>query len=159
MKIGIDPGIDGAIAIVGDKDVWLYDMPTIYCPWIKPKKNKAGKLVHPRMVDGKAISEILAPHIDNAALNIELVHSMPQQGVVSTFNFGQAYGGVVVLAMAMGFNPKFVRPQSWKDKIGATCQGKDFPRQLALNLYPKLHPLLHLVKHQGRADALFIALY
>ena len=149
MKIGIDPGLDGAIAIIGNNEVKLFDMPTIRYPWMQPGK---------RMIDGKLIGEILAPYIDTARINIELVHSMPKQGVVSTFNFGSAFGGIVVLANAMGFQPTLIRPQSWKGKIGATCQGKDFPRQLALKLYPKLHPLLHLVKHQGRADALFIAL-
>lgn len=145
-KIGIDPGLSGAIAIVNDDEILFHDMPIIPCPWSAKK----------RMVDGFAFMEILKDYI-GAQLTIEIVHSMPKQGVSSVFTFGQSFGTVVGIIQAMGISMKGVRPQAWKSKCGLINQGKDASRVLAIQMYPHLAEQLKLKKHNGRSDALFIA--
>ena len=146
MKIGIDPGLSGAIAFVSDERIELFDMPIIVCPWATKKK----------MVDGYALMNMLKGEL-NARINIELVHSMPKQGVASTFTFGQSYGTVLGIVQAMGIGYNLVRPQAWKSKCGLIGKDKDASRILALQMYPHLAEQLKFKKHHGRADALFIA--
>jgi len=158
-RVGIDPGITGAIAFVSEKKILLFDMPSMVCPWIKPKKNKAGELVFTKMV---AVRELKTLLLSNAAtdaiVTMEIVHSMPKQGVVGAFNFGGSFHNAVAVVRLGGYMLKMITPQQWKENIGATCQGKDHPRQLALKAYPELYESLKLKKDQGKADALFIAI-
>ena len=131
-KIGIDPGLTGAIAIVSDKEILLYDMPVMRCPWKKPTKTKSG-LSYQMMVDGYAFMEILKPYVQNIVhcdMNIEIVHSMSKQGVKSSFTFGQNFGAVLHISQAMGFFPTMIRPQAWKGKHNLLCQDKDASKSI-----------------------------
>ena len=49
---------------------------------------------------------------------LELVHSMPQQGVASTFTFGKNYG--IIIGMLISFNLPYrdVTPSVWQPKVG-----------------------------------------
>lgn len=147
MKIGIDPGLSGAIAFVSDDYIKLFDMPVIECKWSKKK-----------VVNGYSLMGLLKHAIDQKPIvSIELVHSMPKQGVASTFAFGDSFGSARAVVMAMGFEYKMVRPQAWKSKCGFIGKDKDAPRLAALKMYPFLAEQLKFKKHQGRADAIFIA--
>ena len=44
---------------------------------------------------------------------IEQVHSMPKQGVVSAFTFGQGYGALLMAMVATGFIVYQITPQQW----------------------------------------------
>jgi len=146
VKIGIDPGLSGAIAVVCDDYIGLHDMPLMACPW-SPKK---------KMVDGLKLMDILRTQL-GAKVTIEIVHSMPKQGVASTFTFGQSFGVVVGIVQAMGFKLNMVTPQKWKGKCGLIGMDKDASRQMALRMYPDMAEQLKFKKHHDRADALFIA--
>jgi crossover junction endodeoxyribonuclease RuvC len=147
MKIGIDPGLTGAIAFVHDNYIKLFDMPVMECKFSKKQ-----------IVDGHALMSLLAQVLSHKPMvSIELVHSMPKQGVVSTFTFGDSFGAVRGVVQAMGFDYKMVRPQAWKGKCQLLCKGKDASRQLALKMYPNLAEQLKFKYHHGRADAIFIA--
>lgn len=149
-KIGIDPGLSGGIAIVEDSGIQLFDMPVMAHPWAKKK----------RIVDGFALMELLQNYarLSTVRVTVELVHSMPRQGVSSTFTFGQSVGAVIGIVQAMGFSLNMVRPQAWKSKCGLINHDKDASRVLAIQLYPHLAEELKLKKHNGRSDALFIAI-
>jgi hypothetical protein len=89
---------------------------------------------------------------------IEKVHSMPKQGVASSFNFGMGFGlwqGVVV---GLNLPMEMVTPQRWQKEMLAGMQGgKEASIIRAQELFPDAE--LHLKKHHGRADALLIAEY
>jgi len=138
-----DPGLSGALAIIsgGDPDfdtVQLHDLP-----------QANGEL------DPSALARLLRDAAPRRAI-IEHVHSMPKQGVASTFKFGRAFGTTIGVVGALGIPLVRVRPAIWKKHFGLINQPKDAARALALRLYPNLQGL-HLKKHHGRADALLLA--
>ena len=88
---------------------------------------------------------------------IEQVHSMPKQGVASTFTFGTAYGVCIGVTGGYGVPLTFVTPNRWKAHFRLNGKPKDASREIALRLFPEATGFLTLVKHHGRADALLIA--
>ena len=87
---------------------------------------------------------------------LEKVHSMPKQGVASTFKFGMAFGGALALARRFKTTMYMVTPQVWKKALKI-----DSDKKVSLNLARQLFPLAPLsrVKDGGRAEALLIAHY
>jgi crossover junction endodeoxyribonuclease RuvC len=144
MIIGIDPGANGAMAVLDGDRVTILDVPKVageidYVAWAK---------------EWGAVLPFLS-HIW-----IEQVGAMPGQGVTSMFNFGQVYGFVKALAYASGTPVSFVRPQKWKVGVGITAgAAKGASRIRASQLFPQHADLWKLVKHDGRAEALLIAYY
>jgi hypothetical protein len=134
-----DPGLTGALAILGDFDeIHLHDL---------PQANSE--------LDPAALARLLRAYAPRRAV-IELVHAMPGQGVTSMFKFGRSYGTVLGVLGALSIPTIRVRPQTWKHHFGLLRQPKDASRALALRLYPDLEGL-NLKKHHGRADALLLA--
>lgn len=115
--ISIDPGLTGAVAILVDDgnsiEVKVHDAPT------KQKSIKSKKKSTKREFDIQKMVEILKPYIGRTSfVMLEAVHSMPGQGSVGNFSFGEGLGiwkGVIV---ALGFEVKSVTPQSWKKEYG-----------------------------------------
>ena len=149
MRIGVDIGLLGAIAVLEDdlSPVSIFDMPIM--PMGKHQQ-----------VHGSEVAKILAPKVDfegtmNTTCFIEQVSSMPGQGVVSMFNFGMSYGIVIGVCEALKIPVTFVRPNAWKKHAGLINKPKAAARTLAQLYYPGLD--LSLKKHVGRADALLIA--
>jgi len=87
---------------------------------------------------------------------VEKVHSMPTQGVASTFKFGMAYGGALSLAQRFESMWFMVPPQVWKKRLKI-----DSDKKVSLALARELFPSAPLsrVKDGGRAEALLIAEY
>jgi len=149
--IGIDPGQSGAIA------------------WIKGKKVKAVMMPTQKMtktkneLDGQTICKLLKKHkVDHVF--IEKVHSMPQQGVSSTFTFAKGYGILIGICTALEMPFTLVTPQAWKKVIcaGMPKGSKDISIIVAKRLWPKinLYPTSRCTKESdGMADALCIAEY
>jgi len=147
MIIGIDPGLSGAIAIIWEDKIELFDMPILPDPQSK-KRNR---------IDGMALSKILSPKGFQAHyVNIELVHSMPKQGVASSFRFGEGYGIVIGVVQCLNLPMNFVSPAKWKRKFNLIGKPKDASRALAIQQYPELQQELKLKKYIDRADALWI---
>jgi len=159
MKIGIDPGINGAIAFVSDEEIILCDMPTIEQSWSRPNK-KTGKIQ--RMVDTKTLYEMLFKECgeqkeDIESITIEVVHSMPKQGVSSTWAFSGAFYSALTVANMFDCQINMVLPTKWKKKFGLINMPKDAARLAVLKMYPGLIPQLKRKKDVDRADALLIA--
>jgi crossover junction endodeoxyribonuclease RuvC len=148
MKIGIDPGLTGAIAFLADDLTCLdiKDMPTM----------QLGRLVKHLQINGAGLAGILSPysHGTKPTVYLEQVNAMPGQGVTSMFNFGMGYGIVQGICGALQFPLILVRPNAWKKLAGLIGKPKDAARTLAQQLYPAVD--LSLKKHVGRADALLI---
>ena len=104
MKIvGIDPGLNGAIAILENKKVLaIFDMPVMS----EGKKNK-------RQLNSAQLVNILVENINEdkeIAVIVEQVNAMPGQGVTSMFNFGQTFGAIKGVCAALKLPIFFVRP-------------------------------------------------
>lgn len=85
---------------------------------------------------------------------LEAVHSMPKQGVVSSFSFGQIYGILIGIVTAMSIPYTFIRPQEWQKHMQCRTGGdKNVSKRRAQQLFPTLK-----ITHQT-ADALLIAEY
>jgi crossover junction endodeoxyribonuclease RuvC len=99
-----------------------------------------------------------------AAVVIEAVHAMPGQGVVSMFNFGQAFGiaqGAVWTSCNLPVT--FVSPQKWQNYYRAAFnvpKGEQFDsRTIAVHLFPEQMDLFRRKKDHNTADAALMALW
>lgn len=136
MYIGVDPGKTGAVAILDDKGNYINVLD---------------------FGQGGLMSALIdyAPVVKFAYL--EKVHSMPGQGVVSTFSFGENFGWWQGVLGSLGIPYTTIRPQDWMKKYSLQkSSASDKPGlEVARSLFPEA-PLC-LKKHHNRADALLIA--
>jgi len=93
---------------------------------------------------------------------VESVHSMPGQGVSSTFKFGKGCGEILGILTALNAEIIEPTPQAWKKLVLAgTDKGKDAAIQVAENSFPDivLVPKNCRKPHDGMADAVCIMDY
>lgn len=148
---GIDPGVTGAIVTIHTSgDV----IGSTMMPVIRSKKGY--RIDCPSIRD--FINECLSVSKDCHAV-LEKVHSMPGQGVSSTFNFGKYYGNVEAVFQTLDIPMSYVTPQTWKKKFGFLGMTKDEPRLLLKGSFPKWKELDVKYKGQALADAYYIAKY
>jgi len=156
--IGVDPGLSGGICIYKDEKFMVFPTPT-------RKSNSRKK--NAREIDMQVLVEIFDDNIGfntNVVAAIELVHSMPQQGVSSTFLFGRLSGIVEGCIAAFGYESYRVPPQVWKKFYGemkglSRKEQKDMARELASNIAPYIKEEFKRKKDDGKAEALLIAHY
>ena len=154
--VGIDPGMDGAIALVlNDKLIEVIDMPTFE----RKIGKKTTREINPHIVAAEIKGLVLACAEAEPFIIIEKVHSMPGQGVASSFAFGRGVGIIEGVVAALGLPLGYSTPQQWKKRAGLVNQPKGASRQTATNLWPDFADEFRLVKHDGRADAALIARY
>jgi crossover junction endodeoxyribonuclease RuvC len=147
--IGIDPGINGAIAIFRDNVLHsVVDMPTVEIASGKTMKRHISAIALVDILDGWSPNE--------AHVVTERVHARPGQGVSSMFNFGRSTGIIEGVVAAMHFPSTYVTPQQWTKGVGRAA-GKDASRMRAMELFPTRAELFKRAKDDGRADAALIA--
>ena len=141
--IAIDPGVNGAFAILGHRGEFI----------------KADELPRfDKLVDAVAFGALVASYAPASAV-IERVGAMKGQGVTSMFTFGAAYGVAIGVIGGYGIPFALITPAKWKAHFRLVGKPKDAARELAIRLYPEAASHLSLKKHQGRADALLLARY
>lgn len=148
--IGIDPGLDGAVAVIDVvfNRVRLLDVPTLSVG-TKREYDAAGMA---------ALLREFEPDNFGGVAVIESVHSMPEQGVASSFAFGKGLGIWLGILAALQIPHELVTPQRWKKTVmDGMAKEKDASRQRAIQLFPAAAADLKLKKHHGRADALLMA--
>lgn len=152
IYIGIDPGKNGGIAVIGYEnkreqnqrkiDVYVYQDDTL----IKLAKEFA------------YFRNVLK---EDSICYLELVHAMPKQGVSSTFNFGMNFGFIQGVLKAYNIPYELVTPQKWKKEFSCTSD-KNTSIEVCKRLFPKVN-LKATVRckkdHDGMAEALLIAEY
>lgn len=144
--IGIDPGATGAIVLLEDGQP---------IEWAEMPVNKIGSTTR---VNAAALTDFIASCCCTHVY-VEAVHSMPKQGVASSFNFGHNVGTVMGVLGAMGLPHTLVTPQAWKKAMGLIGTDKDAARARAIQLWPKWRELDKKGKGQALADAALIAKY
>ena len=161
--MGIDPGLDGAIALYQmaqdhitmgahsrtPAELKVFDLPTLTVT--KNKKNY-------RVLDMDALRmwlDLHAPDVIHAL--IEKPHAMPKQGLASVFSFGFTCG-VVEMAVASAQIPRrTIDPAVWKKSMGLSAN-KDETRRKASEVFPGFSSLWSKKGQDGRAEAALLAL-
>lgn len=134
--IGVDPGASGAIAVL-DKEGVVVDL-------FKTGESETDVERKLSCSSGR----------DGVFALIERVHSMPKQGVASSFKFGQSYGFLRGILTANLIPFEEVQPAKWQQAMGCRTKGdKNVTKQKAGQLFPTVK-----VAHWN-ADALLIAEY
>jgi len=148
--IGIDPGLNGAIAVLQDNKVKeIFDVPVMP----EGKKNKR-QLNSAQLV--KLLKDIISDSKEVVVI-VENVSAMPGQGVTSMFNFGQTFGAIKGICAALGLPIFFVRPAKWKKHFDLINSSKDASRTKAIEMYPSLSDQLSKKKDVNKSDAILIA--
>lgn len=153
--IGIDPGINGALVISWANHGFISPIEAIDMPvFNRPRQKK-------KEIDPYALFTLFSRFDqENTSVFLEQVHSSPQQGVTSAFNFGQGFGLLRGLLVGCGLMIHPVRPQEWKAYHGLLKTEKDAARQLCFEKYSSFSDRFLLRKKDvDRADALLIAEY
>ena len=143
MILGIDPGLDGGIAIINGSEIELLE--TI------PTEKKTGFIK--RQVDAQKLSNILRVYPISVCY-LERVASRPGQGVGSVFSFGDTYGAIRGVLGALNIPTYTVAPQTWKKELKISSKDD------SLKAIKELYPLLKMRKKDHNiAEALLLALY
>jgi crossover junction endodeoxyribonuclease RuvC len=161
MRImGIDPGLSGALALLDTrtKEIVLADMPVVTLSTKTVRKGGRKRTKVHKVVDGKAVGDWVERHRPDVAV-VEQVGSRPEQGVVSVFNFGEAFGAVTGAVTAMNVPLDRVYPAKWKRALGLIGTDKRASIKLARRKFKKSVPFLSRAKDHGRAEALLLAHY
>ncbi len=147
--LGIDVGLNGAIALVVDGElVSVVDMPTVTLD----RNGKAKRQVSvPELVD-------IIKQFDPNEAYVEKVFAMAGQGVTSVFSFGRSLGVVEGVLTTLKIKTTLMTPQTWQKGLGMTG-GKDGSRARAMELFPDHLSLFKRVKDDGRSDSALIALW
>lgn len=137
---GIDPGQDGAVALLPADDLpqveaWPGDPST------------AADLLRSWSMDN-----------DIHLVALESVHAMPKQGVASTFKFGVNFGAWQGILAVLGLPYLMPRPTEWQKGLVRKSDGPD-PKARSLAVARRLFPEVDLQrkKDHGKADALLLA--
>ena len=131
--LGLDPGASGGIGVV------YSGYAPFACKWPGTEAD---------------VWRLIMSHAPATHAVLESVHSMPGQGVASSFKFGKHFGMLVGMLTAAGIPYTLVRPQAWQKTLGCLTGGdKNVSKRRAQQLYPNLK-----ITH-ATADALLLATY
>ncbi len=150
LVIGIDPGLNGAMALLTSDGVLLdlADMPVL-------ADGTGGK---------RAINAaLLAVQVRTWAPGLaycEFVGARPGEGAVGAFSFGRSRGVIEGALGALAVPVQMIAPASWKRRVGIPPgpDRKDAARSEAIRRWPGKADRFARVKDDGRAEACLIAM-
>jgi crossover junction endodeoxyribonuclease RuvC len=142
--IGIDPGQTGGLACVEMDGTlrWAMEMPAV-----------SGE------VNAVSLGHVIEHEAKQQPIKvmIEQVHSMPGQGVSSTFKFGKNFGIAIGVVGALHIALHRVTPQKWKKQFTLTGKDKDASRGKATEFWPEMSENWKYKYQNGVSDAALIA--
>lgn len=148
--VGIDPGINGAIAAVWQDSQKVFDTPKL-STGTKSEMSEQGAI--------QLLTQIRQRSLTMVAV-LEKVGGMPGQSAPSAFKFGCNYGQWRGILAALGIPYHLVTPQSWKAKM---MEGQPKAKEAALlqaqRMFPAMYKSLERKCDLDRAEALLIAEY
>lgn len=143
--IGIDPGKKGAIAIIEDGDVTIYDMP------LTPE----GK------VDCHEIRRILfSTRYEVKTCFLEKFQFNPKNGKMGIATFGMGYGVLTTVLELEEIPYQEIHSMTWKKEFTLIKKTKKDAAAAAMKLFPQIKDLLYGPKgglKDGRAEAVLMA--
>ena len=153
--IGIDIGLDGALAVLEKGNIThLKVMPTF-------KSTKAR-----REYNAQEIYSFLLMFKDkNPFVIFERTHAMPQIGVVQSYGLGKGTGIIIGLITALGYPYQIVHAKTWQKEMFRDINSKDTKQAskiIAQRLFPKesfLATERSKVMHSGLTDAVLLCSY
>jgi len=144
LTIGIDPGVNGAIAMYDGYDMWVVTF----------VDSTIGKVI------AEQVQEAMTEENWQIKVYIESVHAFPGQGVASSFKFGKSFGEAIGALDALKVPYELVSPQKWQKTIMGLPKKKDGPTEHKRSLkkeadrrFPNAKPTLKT------CDAMLIAEY
>ena len=147
MKIlGVDPGLQGALATWNGKQLVIMDVPIVKA------RARGNEINLPALAD---VVRKLAPF---DAAYVERNSVRPKEGVSSAQKNGLVAGmllGCIAMCCRHIIRPT---PTQWKKILGLTSD-KDYSRTKAIETFPDYHELFARKKDHGRAEAALLALY
>ena len=160
-KLGIDPGVSGAIALVSTdpRDILrVWDMPNYEEVLTTGKKRKSVEVENLIRIF-KFIQTMGAS--DNATIEVRLekVQAYGKQSAPAAFNFGYAAALPYALSKAFSWPVEFISPVSWKRYYALQATQKDAARLKVLKHFPHHSDLFKRKMDVDRADAVLIAFY
>lgn len=146
--IGIDPGINGALAVFCDDEL----ISVYRTPFIAGKKKK--------QYDFAGMASLLMgirrlPAGGSFQACLEKVSSFPKQGVTSCFSFGEGYGAWKGILAALRISYELVTPQRWQKGILIDLPGEG--KQRATMFMKQYYPKVRIPKYAY--DAVLIGLW
>lgn len=158
--VGIDCGLDGAIAAIGGAEVVFFDTPTLATGKGTRRTYDIPQMI--KMLSNPALHEVGCGE-GGCIVALETQQSMPGQGVSSTFSIGFGYGIWQGLLIALKMSFELVHPLRWKKAMMPNApKEKDASVLFASRLFPKSADKLTTERGRalhGRADALLLAEY
>jgi crossover junction endodeoxyribonuclease RuvC len=152
VSIGIDPGINGAIAAINPVSMEVLGL--VDTPTIKKKLYDIGAMAE--IIRGMSL-------LGSEIATLEQAQAMPGQGVTSTFSTGRSFGLWEGILGALDVPFRTVRPAIWTRRVleGVCGQGKERSILFAMRMFPgaELIPSGCRSPRDGRADALCLAYY
>lgn len=152
LIIACDTGVNGGLCLYNATNGFVVD--SWYVPTVTIQKSKRKV----KKIDLISLSVLLHDCFSLGATEfyIEKVNAMPNQGVVSVFSFGEAFGSLKGCAVSSGLKVIEVRPQDWK-KFFELGRDKDESLDLARSRFSECS--FPLKKDHNRAEACLIALW
>jgi len=139
--VGIDPGVSGGVAIIGADGLKAHKCPPTILDMCETLRYATTGL----------------SGFQGVYCVIESVHSMPGQGVASTFKFGKNFGQWLGILASLQIPYREVTPHKWMKHYGALpkdkTQRKNHLKHLAQQRYPSDKITL------STADAVLLAVY
>lgn len=146
LVLGIDPGLDGALAFYDGTTLRVFDMPAVQA---RAKGRELDYSEIARLIDASA-------HIKHCYL--EQSWPRPKEASAAAAKQGINFGVVRGVVAAHFIPTTIVSPQRWVKAL-AVQKGKDASRARASELLPAYSGLWQAKSHDGRAEAALIALY
>lgn len=153
--VGVDPGLTGAIGILGHKGEFLAvkDIPVM--------ARQGATAYVKNQVNGAALEELLREALQDYDKNeiriyLETPIAFPDQHISALAAAFLTAGIIEGVVTARHYHLELVAPATWKKALGLPKE-KALARTRAIRLWPEAP--LAMAKHHNRAESLLIAKY
>jgi len=145
---GIDPGVDGAAALIDtdDGEVDVVDLPS-----------------GPHGIDPVALQELLTDTWGVRSVWLEDNRANGRNGSLANYSMGRTEGLIIATVLCSRITLWRVKPSQWQRSVGLSnvksTERKEASRMRARELFPSRLDDLKRKKDHNRAEALLIATY
>ena len=163
MYIGIDAGLNGAIAFINEKGECekVLDMPIE-----RNGKNTDVKELYAILNRADKDFDVVCC-VEECRYTPKMNEGERNISVMTAFKFGRSYQSVYAVCEIINFKRTYVRPEMWKGEFFLFNQNKEASIDRAIQIFPEYSGMLKykarnsdsIVMKDGRAEAMLIALY